>query len=190
MAAVDLPTYPSKGNRRSLDSSWLALLHRDGLSSYLMKVPEPPADLSLAIKEFNQGEYWRCHETLERLWLAESYPLRLYYHGLIKSAVGMLHLERHNRRGAMTKLRDAEYSLGPFLPRFMGVDTERLRRDVIERLTYLQAISPRAWYQPDTIPDHPGDRPDIRGKKSVDWEAVTQLPPVQIAFFTLSRRLG
>lgn len=25
MAAVDLPTYPNKGNRRSLDSSWLAL---------------------------------------------------------------------------------------------------------------------------------------------------------------------
>ena len=180
MAAVDLPTHPSKGNRRSLDSSWLALLHRDGLSSYLTKVPEPPAGLRLGIKEFNQGEYWRCHETLERLWLVEGYPLRLYYHGLIKAAVGMLHLERRNRKGAMIKLQDAEYGLAPFLPRFMGVDTDRLRRDVIDRLTYLQAISPRERYQPDTVQDHPGESPDILGKSSVDWEAITQLPPVQI----------
>ncbi len=156
MATVDLPVYPSRGNRRVLDSSWLALLHRDGLSQYLAQVPQPPEDLRLAIEEFNRGEYWRCHETLERVWLAEGYPVRLFYHGLIKAAVGLLHLERHNRQGAMAKLRDAEYSLVPFLPGFMGVNVEQLRRDIAERLAYLQA--------------------DGR----VGWEAIDGLPPVQI----------
>ena len=139
MPTVDLPMYPSKGNRRALDNSWLALLHREGLLPYLSIVPEPPAELRLAIEEFNRGQYWRCHETLERVWLAEGYPLRLFYHALIKAAVGLLHLEQHNYWGSKAKLRDGEYGLVPFLPRFMGVDTHRLRRDIIERLTYLQA---------------------------------------------------
>jgi hypothetical protein len=139
-----------------LDDRWLALLHRDGLAPYLKKVPEPPADLRLAIEEFNRGEYWRCHETLEQVWLAERYPLRLFYHVLIKAAVGLLHLERHNRQGALAKLQDAEYALVPFLPRFMGVDTERLGRDVIERLAYLQTSG------------------------RVDWKVIERLTPVQI----------
>ena len=190
MAAVDLPKYPSKGNRRSLDSGWLTLLRRDGLPSYLTGVPDPPADLRLAIEELNQGEYWRCHETLERLWLIESYPLRLYYHGLIKVAVGLLHLERHNRHGAVTKLRDAEYTLTPFLPRFMGVDTDQLRRDVIERLSHLQTTSPWAEHWPDAVTDHPEDRLDMWVKRSAAWEAIARLPPVHIALSTPSTRLG
>jgi len=152
----DLAKYPSKGKRQELDHRWLALLHRDGLSPFLDSVPGPPADLSLAIEEFNRGQYWQCHETLEGIWLPEHYPWRLFYHGLIKAAVGLLHLERHNRHGAVVKLGDADYTLAPFLPQFMGVDTDRLRRDVMERLALLTADGP------------------------VRWEAVDQLPPVQI----------
>ena len=96
VAAVNLPAYSSKGNRRTLDRWWLESLHREGRSRFLASVPEPPAELALAIAEFNRGQYWQCHETLERLWLPEQYPLRLFYHGLIKVAVGLLHLERHN----------------------------------------------------------------------------------------------
>lgn len=159
MANLDLPSYPSKGKggRRTLDSRWLALLHRDGLSPFLEVEPEPPQQLDLAIQEFNRGEFWACHETLERVWLPENYPVRLYYQGLIKAAVGLLHLGRHNRRGAIAKLGEAEYELAPFLPRFMAVDTLRLRRDVSERLARLQAH----------------DR--------ADWEAIDRLPPVLIA---------
>ena len=156
MATLDLPRYPPKGGRRTLDTRWLALLHRDGLPPFLAE-PKPPAELGLAIRQFNRGEFWSCHETLERVWLPEIYPVRLYYQGLIKAAVGLLHLERHNRRGAMAKLRDAEYELAPFVPRFMAVDTHRLHHDVTRRLACLQAH----------------DR--------VDWEAIDRLPPVLIA---------
>lgn len=158
LASKDLATYPSKGNRQELDRCWLALLHREGLMPFLDSEPEPPAALSLAIQEFNQGQYWQCHETLEGIWLPEHYPLRLFYHGLIKAAVGLLHLERHNRHGALVKLRDADYTLAPFLPQFIGVDTDRLRRDIIERLTLLTANGP------------------------VAWTAIDQLPPVQILY--------
>ena len=74
-------------------------------------IPDPPPEFELALAEFNNGQFWECHETLERLWLPEQYPLRLFYHGLIKAAVGLLHLERRNRRGAISKLTDAVCTL-------------------------------------------------------------------------------
>jgi hypothetical protein len=119
--------------------------------------PEPPPELDRAVAQFNRGHYWECHETLERLWLPEPYPLRLFYHGLIKAAVGLLHLESRNRRGAALKLRDAAYTLAPFLPGFMGIDVGLLHRDVAARLSLLG-----------------------RGG-STDWEAIGGLPPVQIS---------
>jgi len=167
-----LAVYPSKGNRRELDSRWLALLHREGLWPFLAGVPEPPSALRLAVEEFNRGEYWQCHESLERLWLPEQYPLRLFYHGLIKAAVGLLHLKRHNQHGTAVKLRDAEYTLYPFLPRFMGLDTHRLRGHIIERLELLSPSVP--------LP-RAGEV-----QKGVDWEAADRLPAVQILRTTAS----
>ncbi|MCE2464033.1 MAG: DUF309 domain-containing protein, partial [Dehalococcoidia bacterium] len=137
MTTADLPTSPNKAGRRALDTSWLAFLHQYGLSKYLKVIPTPPAGLELAIEEFNQRDYWQCHETLEGLWLPERYPVRLFYHALIKASVGLLHLRRHNKRGATVKMQDAKYGLVPFLPGFMGVNTDRLHSDVLERLAYL-----------------------------------------------------
>ena len=155
MTARDLPRYAAKGQRRKLDQDWLARLHQSGFPPSLRaEVPPPPQVLKQAVSEFNQGQYWQCHETLEELWMPEAYPLRLFYHGLIKAAVGMLHLQRHNYNGALVKLRDTEYVLAPFCPSFMGVDTGRLSRDVSLRLRLL--------------PDREED---------VDWRPIDRLEP-------------
>ena len=148
----DLPSRPVRGGRRALDKRWLAVLHRDGLAPFIGTAPEPPEQLALAVDEFNRGAYWSCHETLERLWLDEEYPLRLYYHALIKAAVGLLHLERHNRRGAEAKLQDAIYGLVPFLPEFMGLDTERLHRELVARLDLIGAGGRVGWGAIDRLP--------------------------------------
>jgi uncharacterized protein len=156
MSTGDLPEYPTRGNRRRLDEAWLELLHRDGAARFLKQVPNGPAGLIDAVEEFNQGMYWQCHETLEGLWIPEGYPLRLFYHGLIKAAVGLLHLERRNHPGALAKLRDAQYTLYPFSPGFMGLDIARLRVDLAERLAR------------------------VEGDGLVDWEAVAGLPAVRL----------
>lgn len=156
MTTRDLPAYPTRGDRRRLDQRWLELLHREGLSPFLSETPASPHELLQAAEEFNRGQYWLCHETLESLWLPEHYPLRLFYHGLIKAAVGLLHLERHNQPGATAKLSDAQHTLAPFLPQFMGIKTDCLRQDVIQRLAYVESAQP------------------------VDWDAVDRLPPVKI----------
>lgn len=155
-ASGGLPPHPAKGSRLSLDGRWLAQLSQQGIGAFLPAEPAPPPELGRAVARFNQGRYWECHETLERLWLPERYPLRLFYHGLIKAAVGLLHLEGRNRRGAALKLRDAADTLAPFLPGFMGIDVASLHRDVAERLFLL------------------------RRSGSTDWKAVGGLPRVQI----------
>ena len=66
--------------------------------------------------------------------MSEEYPLRLFYHGLIKAAVGLLHLQRYNRVGASIKLKDAERTLAPFIPEMMGIDIAKLLADIKQRL--------------------------------------------------------
>ncbi len=154
----DLPTFAAKGERQKLDRDWTKLLHREGLSPFLPEGSEPPAKLGRAIREFNEAQYWRCHETLEELWLPEDYPQRLFYHGLIKAAVGLLHLERHNCPGGTAKLRDAQYALTPFAPRFMGVEIGNLLSDLSKRLFYCQDAA------------------------VADWNAIDQLSPVYLHF--------
>lgn len=132
-----LPTRPAKGQRPSLDQLWLTKLEQEGLGVLLRCIPQPPPALGHAVREFNRGQYWQCHETLEEIWMPEEYPLRLFYHGLIKAAVGLLHLERQNRRGASLKLKDAEHTLAPFVPVMMGLDIAKLLADIKQRLNLI-----------------------------------------------------
>ncbi len=151
MSTGGLPKYAAKGERQKLDRDWIELLHQEGLSPFLHRASEPPAKLGQAIREFNRAQYWQCHETLEELWLPESYPLRLFYHGLILAAVGLLHLERHNRLGGTAKLRDARYTLTPFSPRFMGAEIGNLLSDISKRLVYCQDAGAADWYAIDQL---------------------------------------
>ena len=58
-----------------------------------------------ALEQFNSAEYFLCHETLEKLWLAERTSLREIYQGVLQIAVGCFHLTiRANRVGAVSKL--------------------------------------------------------------------------------------
>lgn len=139
----NLPTHPLKGQRRALDQQWLTKLHREGHPALPPGIPKPPTALKLAVTQFNQGQYWQCHETLEEIWISEEYPLRLFYHGLIKAAVGLLHLQRQNHLGASLKLRDAEYTLAPFSPHMMGIDIATLLDDIKQRLELIDSdLSP------------------------------------------------
>lgn len=147
---ADLPRLPSGGNRRELDRRWLGLVERDGLRGLLdAPVPDAPAELYAAVDRFNAGEFWDCHETLEELWRATPYPLRLFYHAIIKIAVGFHHLRRHNRHGARTKLVDGVRLLEQFQPEFMGVATGRLRDEVAPWLAQVSGPGRARWPEMD-----------------------------------------
>src|ERR687887_651996 len=55
----------------------------------------PPALLQTGIAQFNSGDYWECHETLEELWRGEPDPVRYLYQGILLAGVDLLHLVAH-----------------------------------------------------------------------------------------------
>ncbi len=86
----------------------------------------PPAELLRAVEQFNRGEFFECHETLEALWMAEAEPLRRLYQGILQVGVAFHHLRRHNYRGAAFLLASGIGYLTPFAPRCLGVDVAAL----------------------------------------------------------------
>ncbi len=152
MKENDLPLWPSRGTRRKLDGLWLERLERQGIHALISDAEEKPWELNRAIGEFNNRLYWECHETLEHLWLRTPYPLRLFYHAIIKVAVGFYHGSRHNRHGTRTKLADGMRLLSLFQPSFLGVRTDLLHRDVSVWLTRVEGKGPIDWRGLDALP--------------------------------------
>jgi uncharacterized protein len=89
----------------------------------------PPARLRQGIEEFNRGEFFRQHETLELEWIGESDPVRYLYQGILQIGVGFEHLARGNAHGARTLWRRGMGYLEPFAGGCMDVDVDRLVAD-------------------------------------------------------------
>lgn len=91
--------------------------------------PAPP-ELVKAIHEFNSGEFFEQHETLELLWRATPGEIRHLYEGILQIGVGMHHLfKNRNFHGAAVKLDHGTRLLEAFPEVCHGVDVGRLRRD-------------------------------------------------------------
>lgn len=132
---------------------WLERLESSGFQGSELEAPEnPPSPLVRAVRQFNEGRYWDCHEALEDLWRETPYPLRFFHHALIKSAVGFHHLSRRNRNGARVKLSDAARLLSLFQPEILGIRTDLLRDVVSERLDLLEEKGPADWPRLEALP--------------------------------------
>lgn len=65
----------------------------------------PPPELLHGIEQFNRGEYWECHETLEALWVAEPREVRDLFQGILQVGVAFHHLKHNNYSGAIKMFR-------------------------------------------------------------------------------------
>ena len=89
----------------------------------------PPALLYSGIEQFNRGEYFEQHETLEQLWLEEAREVRRLYQGILKIGVGFYKLRLGNYRGTVNHIRGGIAYLRRFSDTCMGVDVARLIRE-------------------------------------------------------------
>src|SRR6267378_4084225 len=94
----------------------------------------PPTALLEGIAQFNRGEYFEQHETLELLWRAEQRDVRRLYQGILQIGVAFLHLRRLNHHGTVYMLTRGSQYLAPFAPRCQSVDVEALLRQAAEAL--------------------------------------------------------
>ena len=102
----------------------------------------PPSLLLEGIAQFNRGEYFEQHETLELLWRAEGRDVRRLYQGILQIGVAFHHLRRRNHHGTVYMLtRGAGYLL-PFAPRCQGVDVEALLIDAAAALMEVERLGP------------------------------------------------
>ncbi len=102
----------------------------------------PPPELAAGIAEFNRGEFFECHETLEALWMAERRPVRELYQGILQVGVAFHHLRHGNYRGASGLLAKGLAHLRPFAPACLGVDVAALIADAERCQVVLAALGP------------------------------------------------
>jgi uncharacterized protein len=89
----------------------------------------PPAALRHGVAQFNRGEYYQCHETLEDAWKAERAPIRQLYQGILQIGVALHHLRYGNYIGASKLLVLGLGYLRGFSPSCLGVDVAQLISD-------------------------------------------------------------
>lgn len=95
-----------------------------------------------AVKQFNQGEFYNCHDTLEALWMEAAYPTRNFYQGILQIAVACYHLGNQNWRGAVILLGEGISRLQSYQPTHAGIDVAQLIDQSAQLLTDLQQAGP------------------------------------------------
>ena len=103
--------------------------------------PAPPLLLA-GIAEFNRGEFFEQHETLERLWRAEPRDIRYLYQGILQIGVALHHLRRLNHHGTVYMLTRGPGYLARFAPRCQSVDVQRLLADAATALREVERLGP------------------------------------------------
>jgi uncharacterized protein len=92
------------------------------------------------IEQFNAGEFFEQHETLELVWRATRAPVRGVYHGILQVGVGFHHWRSGNFHGASTLLDEGIERLRPFGPRCQGIDVAALIADATAARERLLAV--------------------------------------------------
>lgn len=90
------------------------------------------------LEAFRQGRYFEAHELWEELWTPLAGPERRRLQGLIHFAVGLYHFERGNRIGAERQWRKGLAKTADCPPGWRGLEVERLRGEMAERLEGLE----------------------------------------------------
>lgn len=98
-----------------------------------------PEALRQAIEQFNQQQFYRCHDTLEALWSEAGEPQRTFYQGLLQIAVALHHRENNNHRGAVILLGEGMRRLQRYKPDYETVDVSSLMLQCQELQKSLQA---------------------------------------------------
>jgi predicted metal-dependent hydrolase len=102
----------------------------------------PPLLLLEGIAQFNRGEYFEQHETLETLWRAERRDVRRLYQGILQVGVAFHHLRRRNHHGTVYMLTRGPGYLAPFSPCCQRVDVAALLADAARALQEVERLGP------------------------------------------------
>jgi predicted metal-dependent hydrolase len=107
--------------------------------------PEPVFDEAEArqflegVRQFNEGFFFECHDTLEDLWGGIRGPSRDFFQGLIQVSVAFYHLTGGNAPGAESMFRRALKRFEAYPASYFGFDLEAHRQELHDWLARIQS---------------------------------------------------
>ncbi|MBE9031494.1 DUF309 domain-containing protein [filamentous cyanobacterium LEGE 11480] len=99
-----------------------------------------PPEFWQGINEFNQGEFYACHDTLEAIWIPSVGPEKQLYQGIIQIAVAIYHLSNQNWRGTVILMGEGLNRLRHYPDEFAELDIGQFREEIAELLEILQNL--------------------------------------------------
>lgn len=97
-----------------------------------------PLEFWQGVEEFNQQEFYACHDTLEAIWMEASEPDKKFYQGVLQIAVGLYHLSQKNWKGAVILMGEGLGRLNYYYPDYSGINVEQLMNETTILLKALQ----------------------------------------------------
>ena len=94
------------------------------------------------VEQFNTGQFYACHDTLEALWIEATEPEKTFYQGILQIAVALYHLGNRNWRGAMILLGEGSNRLRRYPSVYSGIDVDELLHQSVALLKILQHTEP------------------------------------------------
>jgi hypothetical protein len=135
----------------------------------------PPESFWQGVEQFNQQEFYACHDTLEALWMEALEPQKRFYQGILQIAVACYHLSNLNWRGAVVLLGEGIGRLRDYQPIYEGIDVTELLTQSFELLKALQQAGP------EQVADFVQqlNATETNGVESISSKAVSRLPKIQ-----------
>jgi hypothetical protein len=104
---------------------------------------QPLSSLALkGLEEFNRGEYFESHESLEHAWNEDQSAGRDLYRAVLQVAVAYLQIERGNFNGAVKMFLRMRQWIDPLPDTCRGINIARLRADSEQVRSSLMELGP------------------------------------------------
>jgi predicted metal-dependent hydrolase len=99
-----------------------------------------PPEFWQGVEQFNSGQFYACHDTLEALWIEASEPEKTFYQGILQIAVAQYHLSNCNWKGAVILLGEGSNRLRRFPSVYISIDVDQLLSQAATLLSLLQQM--------------------------------------------------
>lgn len=133
----------------------------------------PPEEFWQGVEQFNQQEFYACHDTLEALWIEAVEPQKRFYQGVLQIAVACHHLLNLNWRGAVILLGEGIGRLRDYQPDYEGIDVTSL---VMQSAQLLKALHESGQEQVENFVNKLTELQNCDIKAG--GEAIGQLPKI------------
>lgn len=101
-----------------------------------------PEEFWEGVEQFNSGQFYACHDTLEALWMEATEPDKTFYQGVLQIAVGLYHFGNQNWRGAAILLGEGSNRLRRYPEVYSGIDVDELLEKSLTVLKTIQLGKP------------------------------------------------